>query len=115
MNDSTKTTSTKGSRPTHIAYWVRDREDKKSTWTRYGAAWGPCRRKGRQHRPGPSAARWTNQPPTRLGEKGINENPASFGPSHNERSRTMNRIANPHYAARRDSTSRLRKAPSGPG
>ncbi len=47
MSDSTNTsTSTKGSRPTHIAYWVRDREDKKAVWTRCGAAWAHADGKG---------------------------------------------------------------------
>ena len=38
-NASTSTTTEiKGSRPTHIAYWVRDGKEK-SSWIRCGAAW----------------------------------------------------------------------------
>lgn len=40
MSDSTETTtSSKDARPAYIAYWVRDREGKKASWTRCGAAW----------------------------------------------------------------------------
>jgi hypothetical protein len=47
MSESTNTTApAKGSRPTHIAYWVRDREDKKAVWTRCGAAWAHADGKG---------------------------------------------------------------------
>lgn len=48
MSDSTKTTTptSGGNRPTHIAYWVRDREDKKAVWTRCGAAWAHADGKG---------------------------------------------------------------------
>jgi hypothetical protein len=47
MSDNETTTSTtSGNRPTHIAYWVRDREDKKSVWTRCGAAWAHADGKG---------------------------------------------------------------------
>ncbi len=46
MSDSTNPAAIKGSRPTHIAYWIRDREDNKSTWTRCGAAWAHADGKG---------------------------------------------------------------------
>lgn len=37
---STTNTSERASKsPTHVAYQVREREDKKAIWTRIGAAW----------------------------------------------------------------------------
>ena len=36
----------RGRRPTHIAYWVRDREDQKGEWHAIGAAWGHADGKG---------------------------------------------------------------------
>lgn len=38
MTDNT-TTAASGKVPSHIAYQVRDREGKKSVWTRIGGAW----------------------------------------------------------------------------
>ena len=37
-NTTTTTTESKGARPTHIAYWVREGKEKAS-WIRCGAAW----------------------------------------------------------------------------
>ena len=40
MSDNTKTSETTGSKlPSHNAYQVRDREGRKSFWTRIGSAW----------------------------------------------------------------------------
>jgi len=36
---STSNSESKGKSPSHIAYQVRDREGKKSFWTRIGSAW----------------------------------------------------------------------------
>jgi hypothetical protein len=35
-----------GRRPTHVAYWVRDRENKKSEWRPVGVAWTHADGKG---------------------------------------------------------------------
>jgi hypothetical protein len=39
MSDNTKTNETTGSKPSHIAYQVRDVEGRKSFWNRIGSAW----------------------------------------------------------------------------
>lgn len=39
MSDTNTTPNTGSKAPTHIAYQVRDREGKKSFWTRIGSAW----------------------------------------------------------------------------
>jgi len=45
MSDSKKSeTATKA--PSHVAYQVRDREGKKSYWTRIGSAWAHADGKG---------------------------------------------------------------------
>jgi hypothetical protein len=38
-SDSTEETREESRRPTHIAYWVRDRENKKGEWHPIGVAW----------------------------------------------------------------------------
>lgn len=43
MSDTNQTTS---KAPSHVAYQVRDREGKKSFWTRIGAAWQHADGKG---------------------------------------------------------------------
>jgi hypothetical protein len=42
--DSTSENTTKW--PTHAAYWVRERENKKDDWRRIGAAWSHSDGKG---------------------------------------------------------------------
>jgi hypothetical protein len=40
MTDTTNTTTTAAAKtPSHVAYQVRDREGRKSFWTRIGSAW----------------------------------------------------------------------------
>lgn len=39
MTDETNTATATLKAPSHIAYQVRDREGKKSIWTRVGSAW----------------------------------------------------------------------------
>ena len=39
MTDDTNTATATLKAPSHIAYQVRDREGKKSFWTRIGSAW----------------------------------------------------------------------------
>ena len=45
MSDS-KTAETASKSPTHVAYHVRDRDGKKSFWTRIGSAWAHADGKG---------------------------------------------------------------------
>ena len=45
MSDSNNQTAT-AKTPSHIAYHVRDREGKKSVWTRIGSAWPHADGKG---------------------------------------------------------------------
>jgi len=47
MSDNTKTNETTGSKlPSHSVYQVRDREGRKSFWTRIGSAWAHADGKG---------------------------------------------------------------------
>jgi hypothetical protein len=39
MTDTTAETKPSNKSPSHFAYHVRDREGKKSVWTRIGSAW----------------------------------------------------------------------------
>ena len=39
MTDTANQTSAPSKAPSHVAYQVRDREGKKSFWTRIGSAW----------------------------------------------------------------------------
>jgi hypothetical protein len=45
MSDSNNQTAA-GKAPTHAAYHVRDRDGKKSVWTRIGSAWAHADGKG---------------------------------------------------------------------
>jgi hypothetical protein len=45
-SDTTEETREEGRRPTHIAYWVRDRENKKGEWHPIGVAWAHADGKG---------------------------------------------------------------------
>ena len=45
MSDS-KNAETASKAPTHVAYHVRDRDGKKSFWTRIGSAWAHADGKG---------------------------------------------------------------------
>jgi hypothetical protein len=46
MSDTNTETRTASKAPSHIAYHVRDREGKKSFWTRIGSAWAHADGKG---------------------------------------------------------------------
>ena len=46
MSDTNTETKTASKAPSHIAYHVRDREGKKSFWTRIGSAWAHADGKG---------------------------------------------------------------------
>ena len=46
MSKNNETASNTSNRPTHIAYWVRDREEKKAVWNRCGVAWPHADGKG---------------------------------------------------------------------
>jgi hypothetical protein len=37
---------TSGRKPTHFAYWVKDREEKTSIWRQIGVAWEHADKKG---------------------------------------------------------------------
>ena len=44
--DTNEEAREEGRRPTHIAYWVRDRENKKGEWHPIGVAWAHADGKG---------------------------------------------------------------------
>jgi hypothetical protein len=46
MNEKTETSETAGKRPTHVAYWVKERENKKDDWRQIGVAWSHSDGKG---------------------------------------------------------------------
>lgn len=46
-NQKNEETAPTGNRPSHVAYWVKDRgENQKSSWQRVGAAWPHADGKG---------------------------------------------------------------------
>ena len=45
-NNATVTAAAPARTPSHIAYQVRDREGKKSVWTRLGSAWSHADNRG---------------------------------------------------------------------
>ena len=46
MSDTKPTEGTTSKSPSHVAYQVRDREGRKSFWTRIGVAWAHADGKG---------------------------------------------------------------------
>jgi hypothetical protein len=45
-NENAEAPSSQGKRPTHAAYWVRSRDNKKSEWRPIGVAWENADGKG---------------------------------------------------------------------
>jgi hypothetical protein len=39
MNEKNETSQTASNRPTHAAWWVKEREGKKDEWRKIGVAW----------------------------------------------------------------------------
>lgn len=46
MNAKNEPSETTGNRPSHAAYWVKDRENKKDEWRQVGVAWSHADGKG---------------------------------------------------------------------